>query len=72
MRIAAPLTLIAATAILSGCGEKSHPDQYGPNPALPTPQRGLLPTRRRPRCRGHPKTRKPPEAPDLERHNRWC
>jgi glucose/arabinose dehydrogenase len=44
MRITAPLALIAATAILSGCGEKSDPDQYGPSPTLPTPQRGLLPT----------------------------
>jgi glucose/arabinose dehydrogenase len=44
MRISAPLAMIAATAILSGCGEKSDPDQYGPSPTLPTPQRGLLPT----------------------------
>jgi glucose/arabinose dehydrogenase len=44
MRITAPLAMFAATAILSGCGDKSDPVRYGPNPALPTPHRGLLPT----------------------------
>jgi glucose/arabinose dehydrogenase len=44
MRIAAPLAMIAATAILSACGDKSDPVQYGPSPTLPSPHRGLLPT----------------------------
>jgi glucose/arabinose dehydrogenase len=38
--------LAAASAIallLAACGESNQPDQYGPDPRLPEPQRGLLP-----------------------------
>jgi len=39
-----PFFLIWALAIaLSGCGGDPAPIQYGPNPDLPEPQRGLLP-----------------------------
>jgi len=45
MRGFAPVALLAASALLSACGNNSSsPDQYGPNPTLPGPQRGLLPT----------------------------
>ena len=39
------LTLSAAAALLAGCGGGGDPEvaQYGPNPDLPEPQRGLLP-----------------------------
>src|SRR5690606_253059 len=39
-------TLLLSGAIvlaLSACGSKPEPPQYGANPALPEPQRGLLP-----------------------------
>ena len=39
-------TMIAAATIatlLSGCGKDPEPSQYGPNPQLPRPDRGLLP-----------------------------
>jgi glucose/arabinose dehydrogenase len=38
--------LAAASAfalLIAGCDESNQPDQYGPNPQLPEPQRGLLP-----------------------------
>ncbi|HSM10476.1 MAG TPA: sorbosone dehydrogenase family protein [Lysobacter sp.] len=35
--------LIGLTAMLSACGDDPSPVQYGPEPALPQPQRGLLP-----------------------------
>ncbi|HEY0326796.1 MAG TPA: sorbosone dehydrogenase family protein, partial [Allosphingosinicella sp.] len=36
---------IAAAALLSACGTSDpEPAQYGPNPQLPEPQRGLLPS----------------------------
>lgn len=39
------LLAIAATAIwLAGCGSDPAPTQYGPNPDLPHPSRGLLPS----------------------------
>ena len=42
--------LIAAVAIvLSACGSEPAPVQYGPNPDLPEPQRGLLPAMNIPR-----------------------
>jgi glucose/arabinose dehydrogenase len=44
MRLAAPLAVLTASAMLSACGSQSEPVQYGPNPTLPTPNRGLLPT----------------------------
>jgi len=44
MRLVAPLAAVAATALLSACGNNSNPNQYGPNPTLPGPHRGLLPT----------------------------
>jgi glucose/arabinose dehydrogenase len=45
MRSFAPVALLAAATLLTGCGNNnSSPDQYGPNPTLPGPHRGLLPT----------------------------
>jgi glucose/arabinose dehydrogenase len=44
MKAFAPLALVSATALLAGCGNNTKPVQYGPNPSLPAPQRGLLPT----------------------------
>jgi glucose/arabinose dehydrogenase len=45
MRLLAPLAVVAVSALLSACGNSnSNPNQYGPNPTLPGPQRGLLPT----------------------------
>lgn len=42
--------LIGALAIsLSACGSEPGPVQYGPNPDLPEPQRGLLPAMKVPR-----------------------
>ena len=42
--------LIGALAIaLSGCGSDPDPVQYGPNPDLPAPQRGLLPAMKIPK-----------------------
>jgi glucose/arabinose dehydrogenase len=38
------LALAAILALLSACGSDPEPLQYGPDPQLPTPQRGLLPT----------------------------
>jgi glucose/arabinose dehydrogenase len=37
------LLLVACAALLSACGEEPEPLQYGGNPELPEPQRGLLP-----------------------------
>jgi glucose/arabinose dehydrogenase len=45
MRLLAPLADVAVSALLSACGNSnSSPNQYGPNPTLPGPHRGLLPT----------------------------
>jgi glucose/arabinose dehydrogenase len=44
MRLPPPFALLAASALLAGCGSKSGPEQYGPNPSFPDPHRGLLPT----------------------------
>ncbi|WP_202840005.1 PQQ-dependent sugar dehydrogenase [Luteimonas saliphila] len=41
-RLALPAALALATA-LGGCGREPAPLQYGPNPELPEPRRGLLP-----------------------------
>ena len=38
--------LIAASAVLDGCGSEPQPAQYGPEPDLPRPERGLLPDMR--------------------------
>ncbi|RYG85959.1 MAG: sorbosone dehydrogenase family protein, partial [Alphaproteobacteria bacterium] len=35
---------IALLALLAGCGSNNEPQQYGPDPTLPSPHRGLLPT----------------------------
>jgi glucose/arabinose dehydrogenase len=42
----APRLLLAATALamLTACGAEPGPPQYGSDPRLPAPQRGLLPT----------------------------
>ena len=38
------ITMAAAAALLAGCGsEGRNPVDYGPNPTLPEPSRGLLP-----------------------------
>ena len=42
MKTAAILPLLAL--LLTGCGKESDTAQYGPNPTLPEPHRGLLPT----------------------------
>jgi glucose/arabinose dehydrogenase len=44
MRRPASLAGLALLSILSACGSTSQPQQYGPNPTLPDPHRGLLPT----------------------------
>jgi glucose/arabinose dehydrogenase len=45
MKLVAPFAVVAASALLSACGSSSStPNQYGPNPTLPGPHRGLLPT----------------------------
>ena len=36
--------LVACAALLCGCGEDSRTPDYGPDPALPDPQRKLVPT----------------------------
>ena len=36
--------LIGLTAMLAACGDAPPPEQYGPEPALPQPRRGLLPS----------------------------
>jgi glucose/arabinose dehydrogenase len=43
MKHAKLLPLVALSALLSACGTDSEPLQYGPDPQLPDPQRGLLP-----------------------------
>src|SRR5690606_11832094 len=41
----APIISAALLALLAACGSSPEPQQqYGPNPQLPEPQRGLLPT----------------------------
>ncbi len=37
------LVLVACAALLSACGDEPEPLQYGANPDLPEPRRGLLP-----------------------------
>jgi len=44
MKHAGLLPLVALSALLMGCGRDPEPAQYGPDPQLPDPQRGLLPT----------------------------
>jgi glucose/arabinose dehydrogenase len=36
-------TLAAAACLLASCGSEPPPPDYGPNPTLPQPERGLLP-----------------------------
>ena len=38
------IALLACAATLAGCGSEPPPDQFGPDPRLPEPQRGLLPS----------------------------
>ena len=38
------LAAASAAALLSACGSEPAPPEYGPNPNLPDPQRGLLPS----------------------------
>jgi len=44
MKRANLLPLVVLSAFLISCGRDSEPAQYGPDPQLPDPQRGLLPT----------------------------
>ncbi len=44
MNRAALFTLTFATVALAGCGAEPQAPQYGPNPDLPEPKRGLLPS----------------------------
>jgi glucose/arabinose dehydrogenase len=37
------LPLLALSALLTACGQDPEPAQYGPDPQLPEPERGLLP-----------------------------
>ena len=37
------LPLLALSALLTACGQDPEPAQYGPEPQLPAPERGLLP-----------------------------
>lgn len=39
-----PLAAVALMALLASCGSDPDPQPYGPDPDLPDPQRGLLPT----------------------------
>ncbi|GAA5236267.1 sorbosone dehydrogenase family protein [Verticiella sediminum] len=43
MKLAYVPALIASSALLAGCGAEPQPLQYGANPDLPEPRRGLLP-----------------------------
>ena len=38
------LLALSAAAFVTACGSESEPPSYGPNPQLPEPQRGLLPS----------------------------
>lgn len=38
------LTVISLSALLGACGADPQPPQYGPNPELPEPKRGMLPS----------------------------
>lgn len=38
------LALVTLSLLLTACGRDPEPQQYGPSPQLPTPERGLLPT----------------------------
>ena len=44
MKHAKLLLLIAVSLFLTACGRDPEPPQYGPDPQLPDPQRGLLPS----------------------------
>src|SRR3546814_8836584 len=43
MNIIRLLTAVAAVALLAACGSEREVTQYGSNPDLPEPERGLLP-----------------------------
>ncbi|MDQ3074285.1 MAG: sorbosone dehydrogenase family protein [Pseudomonadota bacterium] len=36
--------MLAATFLVAGCDRDAEPKQFGPNPVLPEPQRGLIPS----------------------------
>src|SRR3954467_3535098 len=44
MKLAKLLALFALSIVLSACGKQPEPVQYGADPKLPEPHRGLLPT----------------------------
>src|SRR3954462_1589039 len=44
MKAAKLLALFALSIVLSACGKQPEPAQYGADPKLPEPHRGLLPT----------------------------
>lgn len=46
MKHSSALTTLAMAALLSGCGgeEQNAAQHYGPDPKLPEPERGLLPS----------------------------
>jgi glucose/arabinose dehydrogenase len=43
MKLPRDVVAFLACAALAACGSEPAPDQYGPDPQLPEPQRGLLP-----------------------------
>jgi glucose/arabinose dehydrogenase len=43
MKRASLLTLLTVSALLTACGRDPEPQQYGADPKLPVPERGLLP-----------------------------
>ena len=43
IRVAAPFA-VSLAALLSACGSEPPTPEYGPNPTLPDPQRGMLPS----------------------------
>lgn len=44
MRTTSTLTMLSVALLLSACGEPDSVQTHGPDPKLPEPQRGLLPT----------------------------
>ncbi|SDT07313.1 Glucose/arabinose dehydrogenase, beta-propeller fold [Halopseudomonas xinjiangensis] len=44
MRYSKTVSVLGAALLLSACGEDQNPVSDGPNPALPEPERGLLPS----------------------------
>ena len=44
MRLSIMVSVAASAALLTACGRDADSVQFGPNPTLPAPQRGLLPS----------------------------